>query len=307
MNRKWKRTAVLAVAALLGCVVPMRTMVAAEEDVEIRAAAVSDNDTELDAPEIVMTRGGGNRTCGLGGAVTFEYTNNRGTLFEVSVNPNGREVELSYALDSVTDMEAEAKTEGQMNSLGWGKISSPPMSIVPVQDGCYVVYAKAQAGTQTFYARSNGIVVDTVKPVIKGVEEGKTYPAGTVFQVEDANLDYVLVNEVPAVADGGNYKVAANGNSTSCVIRAKDKAGNETVYSIGVTGTETPKPEEPKPEEQEPPKTDNVISQSKEYTLKAGVKYHLAEGKWKVDGDKSVYQGGSDFYVTADGTYRFKK
>lgn len=301
MDRKWKRTAVLALAVLLGCMMPMHTMLAAEEDVEIRAA-VSGNDVGSPAPEIVITRGGGNKTCGLGGAVTFEYTNNWGTLFEVSVNSNGQEVELFYAQDSVTDMEAEAKTEEQMNSLAWGKITSPPMSIVPVQDGCYVVYAKAQTGTQTYYARSGGIVVDTVKPVIRGVEEGKTYPAGTVFQVEDANLDYVLVNEAPAVSDGGNYKVAVNGNSTSCVIRAKDKAGNVTVCNIGVTGTETPEPEEP-----EPPQTDNVISQSKEYTLKAGVKYHLAEGNWKVDGDKSVYRGGNDFYVTADGTYRFKK
>lgn len=304
MDRKWKRMAVLALAVLLGCMTPTRTMLAAEEDVEIRAAAVSENDVELPAPEIVITRGGGNRVCDLGGAVTFEYTNNWGALFEVSVNPNGREVALSFALDSVTDMGAEAKTKEQMDSLAWAAIPAPPVNIKPLGDGCYVVYVKAQAGTQTFYARSGGIVVDTVNPVIKGVEEGKTYPAGTVFQVEDANLDSVLVNEAPAVSDGGNYKVAANGNSTSCVIRAKDKAGNETVCSIGVTGTETP---EPKPEEPEPPQTDNVISQSKEYTLKAGVKYHLAEGNWKVEGDKSVYRGGSDFYVTADGTYRFKK
>lgn len=236
----WKRTAALGLAVLLGCMVPMGTMQAAEDDRQT-PASVSDNDgPEVSAPEIVITRGGANKTCPLGGAVSFEYTNNWGTLFEVSVNPNGREVTLSFALDSVTDTGAEAKTEDQMGSLRWGAIQSPPMSIEPVRDGCYVVYAKAQAGTYTYYARSSGIVVDTVKPVISGIEDGKTYPAGTVFQVEDTNLDCVLVNEAPAVPDGGNYKVAANGSSTSCVIRAKDKAGNETVCSISVTGTVTP-------------------------------------------------------------------
>lgn len=302
MYKNWKRTAALGLAVLLGCMVPMGTMQAAEDD-GLTPASVSENDgPAVSEPEIVITRGGVNKTYPLGGAVTFEYSNNWGALFEVSVNPNGREVSLFFALDSVTDMEAEAKSKEQMGGLAWGNISSPPMSIEPSHDGCYVIYAKAQAGTQTYYARSGGIVVDTVKPVIRGIEDGKTYPAETVFQVEDTNLDCVLVNEMPAVSDGGNYKVTANGNSTSCVIRAKDKAGNETVCSISVTGTTTPEPEEP-----EPPETDNVISQSKEYTLKAGVKYHLAEGRWKVDGDKSVYQGGSDFYVTADGTYRFSR
>lgn len=304
MYKNGKRTAALGLAVLLACMMPMGTMLAAEAN-EQTPASVSENDGPAEpapAPEIVITRGDVNRTCPLGGTVTFEYTNNLGPLFDVSVNTNGREVELFHALDSVTDMEAEAKTEGQMNSLAWRAVASPPESIIPPQDGYYVVYVKALAGTQTYYARSGGIVVDTVYPVISGIENGKTYPAGTLFQVEDANLDYVLVNEASAVSDGGNYKVAANGNSTSCVIRAKDKAGNETVYSIGVTGTETPEPEEP-----EPPKTDNVISKNGSYPLKAGVKYHLAEGKWKVDGDKSVYRGGNDFYVTADGTYQFKK
>ncbi|MDE5716143.1 MAG: hypothetical protein K2I53_00745, partial [Lachnospiraceae bacterium] len=109
---------------------------------------------------------------------------------------------------------------------------------------------------------------------------------------EDANLESVLVNEQQVSPEDGKYKVAANG--TSCVIRAKDKAGNETICSISVSGNGTPE-------------ESNVISASGEYTLKAGVKYHLAEGKWKVDGDKSVYPGGSDFYVTADGSYQFTK
>lgn len=361
MYRNWKRTAALSLAVLLGCTVPMSTMLAAESDAETGEGSVSENDVfyeeestlddenvsdgenasdnenisdgenasdhenadgiqnagiltasapameqdaqadgseaseSVSAPEIVITRGGTNRSCPLGGEITFEYVNYQGMLFEVSVGQSDSQVLLFYYLDKVKDMKADAKKEEQMGSLYWNEIQSPSMSIESLNDGCYVVYVKATVQgekEQSYYARSNGIVVDTVKPVIKGVEEGKSYPEGTLFQVEDANLESVLVNGQPVSPEDGKYKVAANG--TSCVIKAKDKAGNETTCSISVAGNGTPE-------------ESNVISKSGEYTLKTGVKYHLAEGKWKVDGDKSVYPGGSDFYVTADGIYQFTK
>ncbi|MDE6405328.1 MAG: hypothetical protein K2M20_06725, partial [Lachnospiraceae bacterium] len=250
----------------------------------------------VSAPEITITRGGANKAFALGGEITFEYVNYQSTLFDVSVGQSDNSVSLFYCLDKVTDLEAGAKEEEQMDSLQWGEIPAPPMSIKALNDGSYVVYIKAEAGGQKYYARSSGIVVDTRKPVIAGVEEGKTYPEGTLFQVEDANLESVLVNEQPAVFENGSYKVAANG--TSCMIRAKDKAGNEATCSITVSESGTP---------EEKPEVSNVISRSGEYTLKAGVKYHLAEGKWKVDGDGSVYPGGNDFYVKADGSYKFTK
>ena len=242
-------------------------------------------------PEIFITRDGKESTCSLGGKITFEYIRNWGPQVEVTVSQSDQNMSVFWAKDKVTDMEAEAKTEEQMSSLRWYE-KEPSETILLAQDGSYVIYVKVTAGEKNYYARSNGIVVDTQKPVIKGIEEGKTYPEGTVFQVEDANLDRVLVNEQPAVPEDANYKVTANG--TSCVIRAIDKAGNETACSITVST-------------EEKPETDHVISQSGVYALKAGEKYHLAQGQWKVDGDKSVYHGGNDFYVSADGNYSFTK
>lgn len=315
MYKNWKRMAALALTVLLGCMIPMGTILAAsdaETNAETGAVSLSDNDVpELSAPEIVITRGGDNKTCSLGGAVSLEYTNNGNALFEVSVTPNGREVTLFYALDKVTDVEAEAKNAGQMDSLAWGEITSPPMSIESLQgDGCYVVYVKAEAGTQKFYARSNGIVVDTQKPVIKEagsgqpLVSGKTYPKDTGFVVEEANLKSVLVNQQPAVCEGGSYKAVAKENSTSCEIKVIDLAGNEETCAITLSDSGAPEPEQPEPES---PDDGNVISKEGKYALKAGVKYRLAGGNWKVDGDKSVYRGGNDFYVTVDGTYQFKK
>ncbi len=271
-----------------------------EQDAETKGVEPKEpvlDDDVTSAPEIVITRDGKNSTCSLGGEIDFEYVNHWGPQVEVSVNQNDEDVSVFWFKDKVTDMEAEAKAEEQMDQLDWTQRKSPSESILLSQDGKYVVYVKVTAGGQNYYARSNGIVVDTKMPVIKGVEEGKTYPEGTLFQVEDANLDCVLVNEQPAVSENGNYKVAANG--TSCLIRAKDKAGNETTCSITVLGTEPPEPDTPE--------DSHVISESGVYDLKAGEKYHLAEGKWYLEGDKSVYQGGSDFYVTADGSYRFSR
>lgn len=340
MYRNWKGAAVVGMAALLGCMMPTGTMLAAEEKsvsendvsygdenmpdgesvdaiqgVSILTAAAEpnmetqDNDDddddddendendaseEVNAPKISITRGG-DKALPLGDAVAFEYTNNRDALFDVGVEKNGREVLLFYCLEPVTDREAEAKKEADMSSLTWEEIQTPPMTIKSQQDGCYVVYVKAVAGTKTYYARSGGIVVDTKQPVIKGVEEGETYPEGTLFQVEDDNLDYVLVNEQRVTPESGKYKVAANG--TSCVIRAKDKADNEKTCSINVSGNAAQEPEMPE--------EDEMISKGGTYALKAGEKYHLTAGKWKVDGDKSVYSGDSDFYVTVDGNYTF--
>ena len=384
MYRNWKSAAALGLAVLLGCMMPMSTMLAAEEDAETTEASVPENDAfheeenvsgsetvtdeegmpddetvtdeegmpddetvtdeegmpgdenvsdgesvdgirsadimtvpasdlsaesdsveSAEAPEIFIKRGDENKACSLGGAISLEYMGYQDTLFDVSVGGSDSGIPFYCHTDKVTDVEAGAKTEDQMGTLFWGQKETSPISIMPNKgDGCYVAYVKVEAGGQTYYARSNGIVVDTKKPVIKGVEEGKTYPEGTLFQVEDANLDKVLVNEQEAAPENGSYKVAANG--TSCVIRAIDKAGHESTCSITVSGTVTPKPEEPKPEEPKP-ETGYTISKSGEYELKVGVKYHLAEGKWKVDGDKSVYQGGRDFYVPANGSYQFSK
>lgn len=310
MRRIWKKTATFGLAVLVGAMMPMSTMLAEEKE-ETAVSAVSANDIPetAAAPVIAITRDGNDCTCSLGGKITFEYINYWGPQVAFLVQSD-QSVSVSWYKDSVTDIEAEAKTEEQMDSLSWTKQQSSSETVCLSQDGKYVIYVKVEAGTQKYYARSNGIVVDTQKPVIKEAVSGQplvtgqTYPEETGFVVEDANLKSVLVNQQPVAPENGSYMMAAKENSTACEIKAIDEAGNEESCSITISGTETP---EPKPEEPETPDESNVISKSGEYALKAGVKYHLAEGKWKVSGDKSVYRGDRDFYVTVDGNYQFSK
>ncbi|MDE7232080.1 MAG: hypothetical protein K2N37_03285 [Lachnospiraceae bacterium] len=390
MHRKWKSVAALGMAVLLGCLMPMNTMLAAEEDTEavqeMEMDSVSDIDevsddeavsddgergdgeensdaentgdeedadaentddentgdeadaedgnvddagnvedeivdeepvTDMDGnvsmavmsaneePEaggvevyantvapVISIKWQGKSSCyGLGGKIDYKYVNNQDQAFECSVSQADS---FSYSLEKVAGA-SDAKGEEQMDSLSWTEAGSLAERIPLSDNAKYVLYVKAVgADGKTTYARSGGIVVDTVKPAVSPLIEGKAYAEGTAFWVRDDNLESVKVNEkLVTPASDGSYRVSANGTSTSCVIRAKDKAGNETTCSITVAGKEMGK--------------DDVISENGIYSLKPGVPYQLAAGKWKINGDSTVYQGGGTFYVITDGHYRFTK
>lgn len=358
MYKKWKSVTALSMAALLGCIIPMGTMMAAEEteentevvqeidvdsvsdsdagydedadldenditddedtseEVIVNTEADADNDGDdgtevmsdaeetetentevqacLDAPVIDITLNGTSyKVDGLGGKIDYKYVNNLNQVFEFSASQENQETSFYYYIDRVEDITANARDEEQMASLWPSEAQSSSMTFSLSLNENYVLYVKAVGEDgQTTYARSGGVVVDTVAPKIVGLEEGKAYPEGTAFKVEEANLESVKVNETLVTPESdGSYLVSANG--TSCVIRVKDKAGNEKTCSITVTARV--------------PGENGVISVNGTYSLKAGTAYQLAEGKWQVRGDNTVYQGGSTFYVKTDGDYRFTK
>ena len=102
------------------------------------------------------------------------------------------------------------------------------------QDNQYVIYAKItdHAGNIT-YISSDGIVFDTVKPVIKGITDGKTYCEAQVFTVEETNLQSVLINGAVAAADDtGTYVLTAENKEYT--ITVTDKAGNSTLCTVTV-------------------------------------------------------------------------
>ena len=389
MHRKWKSVSALGMALLLGCLMPMNTMLAAEDETEVVQEVEADSDADVvsddetiagaqesigdeadaedesigddanvddenadeeinaedenvgddanaedenvvdeadaandgnegievmaeaeepeaegvevqestDAPVINITWQGQSYKYDMGGKIEFKYVNNADQMIECSATQDGKAVSFSYYLDKVTDVNAEAKS---VEEITWPDGQTSPWVRILSENANYVLYVKAKGNDgQIVYARSGGIVIDTVAPKIVGVEAGKTYPEGTSFTVEDVNLDVVMVNESPATPKSdGTYQVKANG--TSCMIRVKDKAGNEQTCSVIVFG----KLPEEEPEE---PTEDTVISASGTYSLKPGVAYQLATGNWKVGGDSTVYQGGRSFYVSSSGDYSFTK
>lgn len=362
MYKKWKSVTALSMAALLGCLMPMGTMLAAEDnteavqeseadsnaegentDGEVNAedeenvdeanaddenagdgviadagsvsdeadadsnenagievmsetdapeAAGTETQADLPAPVINITLNGENRKVdGLGGKIDYIYVNNSNPQLEYSASQGEQDLLVYCYLDKFDDIADNAKDGEQLADL-WKGPSSPTIDVLSPNKN-YVLYVKAVgADGQITYARSCGIVVDTTAPKIVGLEEGKAYQEGTTFKVEETNLESVKVNETIVTPDSdGNYQVSANG--TSCVIRVKDKAGNEKTCSITVTARTL--------------EENGVITVNGTYSLKAGTSYQLAEGKWQVRGDSTVYQGGGTFYVKTDGDYRFTK
>lgn len=347
MRKKRKYSAALCLAGLLGCMMPMSTMKAAEgaetpktvsendldfmlqEDEvyeneeysvqdDLENTVLSEQDAAADA-DLMLTEaqfydaggeggvpisiadsaiqisfGGKDVTRNLGVEPEYKYVNNHDQSFTISVSTGS----VSYYLDQ--DVSAGIKSEEQLGGVAdWtGLPQNNNDQIVLDQDGQYVLYVKAESeDNQISYVRSVIVVVDATKPVISGIESGGTYSAGTVFQVKDANLETVHVNQNSVSPDGnGNYSVIAkSATEPSCEIKARDKAGNETTISVTVTETVRE------------PGEGNTIPQSGAYSLKAGTPYHLDAGNWTVNGDGTVYSGGITFYVTEDRTYLFRK
>lgn len=254
------------------------------------------------APVIKIMLQGDDVAQPLGGSIDIvKYLNNRDQSFEISVSGADGGTVWYFLLRDKESMDA-TPTE-----IPWSKVGSVADNTVLFHhvDGKFVLYVKVEVGGQTYYARSGGVMVDTVAPQITGVSAGGTYKAGTTFTVQDDNLETVKINEVDATPDAdGNYRVKANGNS--CVIKATDKANHETTVSITVVGGDDD--DDNKDDDNKDDDNDTtVISESRAYSLKAGTAYRLGSGKWNLSGDSTVYQGGITFYVAADGEYTFNK
>lgn len=357
MGKRWKCLSALGLAVLLGCMLPMSTMMAAEEIESISENSIEVNDEqeteqisadaegeteqasadaeeeteqvsadaegeteqisadigqqtnqvyevtgESGAPVIRIMFQGQNQARSLDGAIAYNvYVGSRDQCLSISVDAGDNTVLLGFYLDE--NAGDESKNEEELASLWQETGQNTSQDVTLKQDGRHVLYAKAVADGQTVYARTDGIVVDTIPPVITGIKDGGSYPAGTKFGVTDANLYTVSVNESPVAPDeDGLYSVAPNGLSTSCIIRAKDRAEHETVYNITVTD------EGEKPDEDDKPEDDITdITKSGTYSLHADTAYRLGSGKWTIDGDRTVYRGGITFYVNIDGDYQFKK
>lgn len=312
MKKKWKRLSVVCLAVLFSLIMPVGTIEAVENKPELQErdglldnplfelVYAAENNSNL--PMVEIKYQGQNLAKSMGGSIEYSlYINNRDQRISILAAQNSTLTSLYYYLDR-TNGSTESKNEEALDSLWQSAEQLSYQEVALGQDGKYVLYVKAvDDNGQAACTRTSGIVVDSVSPVITGIQDGGTYPLGTKFGVEDDNLDVVLVNEqaaAPSDADG-MYQVAANG--TSCVIRAKDKAGHETSCSITVNG------EGGSTGGDEPKDDTTVINKGGTYSLKAGAAYRLGSGSWTLEGDSSVYSGGITFYVNKDGDYSFKR
>ena len=93
----------------------------------------------------------------------------------------------------------------------------------------FVIYVRIEdnAGNVTFIG-SDGATFDTTAPEIVGVENGKTYYVTKKIAIDDENLESVTLNGEPVE----DVFTLAGDKDAAYVIRAVDRAGNVTEYTV---------------------------------------------------------------------------
>ena len=106
-------------------------------------------------------------------------------------------------------------------------------------DNKYVIYARLTdfAGNVT-YISSDGIVLDATAPVIKGLENGKTYCEAQTVTVTEKYIESVKVNGTEVTLDASNQFTLNPAEGTQTIV-VTDKAGNQTSVSVTVNDGHT--------------------------------------------------------------------
>ena len=146
---------------------------------------------------------------------------------EVTINAfdNSGTVFISYL---VTDRDL---SETELGSLVY-RAYDEPFLIEP--NGEYIVYAMlVDESMNITYLRSDRITLDNIRPVIGGIENGKTYCEAQTVTIDEKYIDTVTVNGTKVMLDenGGFTLSPADGEQKIIVT---DKAGNTAEMTVTV-------------------------------------------------------------------------
>ena len=151
---------------------------------------------------------------------------------EVTINAfdNSGTVFVSYL---VTNQDL---SEEELGSLVY-RAYDEPFLIEP--NGEYIVYAMlVDESMNITYLRSDRITLDNIRPVIGGVENGKTYCEAQTVTIDEKYIDTVTVNGTKVTLDenGGFTLSPADGEQKIIVT---DKASNTAEMTVTVNGGHT--------------------------------------------------------------------
>ena len=150
--------------------------------------------------------------------VTINASDNSGTVF------------VSYL---VTDRDL---SEAELGSLVY-RAYDEPFLIEP--NGEYIVYAMlVDESLNITYLRSDRITLDNVRPVITGIEDGKTYCETQTVTVDEKYIDTVTVNGTAVTLDEtGSFPLSPADGEQKIVVT--DKAGNTAEMTVTVNDGHT--------------------------------------------------------------------
>lgn len=150
--------------------------------------------------------------------VTINASDNSGTVF------------VSYL---VTDRDL---SEVELSSLVY-RAYDEPFLIEP--NGEYIVYAMlVDESLNITYLRSDRITLDNIRPVIGGIENGKTYCEAQTVTIDEKYIDTVTVNGTKVTLDeNGGFTLSPADGEQKIVVT--DKAGNTSEMTVTVHGGHT--------------------------------------------------------------------
>ena len=150
--------------------------------------------------------------------VTINAADNSGTVF------------VSYL---VTDRDL---SEEELKSLVFSGYEEP-FHIDP--NGEYIVYAMlVDESLNITYLRSDRVTLDNVRPVIGGIEDGKTYCEAQTVTIDEKYVDTVTVNGTAVTLDeNGSFTLAPADGGQKIVVT--DKAGNIAEMTVTVNDGHT--------------------------------------------------------------------
>ena len=143
---------------------------------------------------------------------------------------SGEAVKIEYLLSD------KVLTESELAGMTFTAYSAP-FGIDP--DNEYIIYVRLtdKAGN-TDYICSDGIVLDGTSPVIKGIENGKTYCEAQTVTIDEKYIDTVIVNETKVTLDENNSFVLSPADDEQKII-VTDKAGNTAEMTVTVNDGHT--------------------------------------------------------------------
>ena len=149
--------------------------------------------------------------------ITFGlFFNDTKTVTITASDNSGDEVTVSYLLIDKA-LTADDLAEKKFTAYTGG------FDIEPNNEWIIYVMLTDEAGNVT-YLSSDGIVLDNVAPVVKGVENGKTYCGAQTVTVDEKYIDSVTVNGKEITLQNNQFTLPAAEGTQKIV--ATDKAGN---------------------------------------------------------------------------------
>ena len=150
--------------------------------------------------------------------VTINAADNSGTVF------------VSYL---VTDRDL---SEEELKSLVFSGYEEP-FHIDP--NGEYIVYAMlVDESLNITYLRSDRVTLDNVRPVISGIEVGKTYCEAQTVTINEKYIETVTVNGTAVELDENNSFILPPADGEQKIVAA-DKAGNIAEMTVTVNDGHT--------------------------------------------------------------------